>query len=159
MKLSPVPLAGKAESAEAVLDLDGFVPFQLSVTANAVSDVIARAYRNRFGLRVPEWRLLAILAQAPGLTPQQVAVRARLDKITVSRAAKALLARDLIGTRDNADDRRSHRLELTESGRELYGAVVPAALALEAQVLGGLTQAEARMLSGLLARVRAAASR
>ncbi len=97
-------------STQETLDLDGFLPFQLSVTANAVSDVIARAYRNRFGLRVPEWRLIAILAQSPGLTPQQVCVRARLDKISVSRAAKALLARDLIRAQANADDRRSHRL-------------------------------------------------
>lgn len=137
------------------LDLDGFVPFQLSVTANAVSDVIARAYRNCFGLRVPEWRLLAILAQSPGLTPQQVCGRARLDKITISRAAKALLERDLVRAQANADDRRSHRLELTASGLDLYRAVAPAALALEAEVLGGLTAAERRTLSDLLARVQA----
>jgi DNA-binding MarR family transcriptional regulator len=139
------------------LDLDAFVPFQLSVTANAVSDVIARAYRSLFGLRIPEWRLVAILAQSPGLTPQEAGVRARLDKITVSRAAKALLARELIVARGNARDRRSHRLELTATGHELYRAVVPAALALEARMLGGLSAAEVGELGRLLARVRAAA--
>ena len=140
------------------LDLDDFVPFQLSVTANAVSDVIARAYRNRFGLRVPEWRLVAILAQSPGLTPQQVCVRARLDKITVSRAAKALLDRDLVRATGNEADRRSHRLELTATGAELYLAVAPAALALEARMLNGLTGPERRQLTDLLARVRGAAA-
>jgi len=139
------------------LDLDAFVPFQLSVTANAVSDVIARAYRSLFGLRISEWRLVAILAQSPGLTPQEAGVRARLDKITVSRAAKALLARELIVARGNARDRRSHRLELTATGQELYSAVVPAALALEARMLGGLSAAEVGELGRLLARVRAAA--
>lgn len=145
-------------STRDTLDLDAFVPFQLSVTANAVSDVIARAYRNRFGLRVPEWRLVAILAQSPGLTPQQVCARAALDKITVSRAAKALLARGLIRAQANADDRRSHRLELTATGAALYREVAPAALALEAEMLGSLGAAERRTLSGLLARVRGAAA-
>lgn len=139
------------------LDLDAFIPFQLSVTANAVSDVIARAYRNRFGLRVSEWRLLAILAQSPGLTPQGVGIRARLDKITVSRAAKGLLARDLIAASGNPHDRRSHRLALTATGVTLYKAVVPAARELELQMIGGLTADEIATLADLLARVRAAA--
>ncbi len=145
-------------STDTLLDLDDFLPFQLSVTANAVSDLIARAYRNRFGLRVPEWRLVAILAQSPGLTPQAICRRARLDKITVSRAAKALLARDLIATQANADDRRSHRLELTATGRDLYHEVAPAALALEAEMLGGLSAAERHTLSDLLAQVRGGAA-
>jgi len=145
-------------STQETLDLDGFLPFQLSVTANAVSDVIARAYRNRFGLRVPEWRLIAILAQSPGLTPQQVCVRARLDKITVSRAAKALRARGLIRAQANADDRRSHRLELSGTGIDLYRAVAPAALALETRVLAAMTGPERAQLSDLLQRVRAAAA-
>lgn len=138
------------------LDLDSFLPYQLSVTANAVSDVIARAYRSLFGLRVPEWRLIAILAQSPGLTPQAISARAALDKITVSRAAKALLGRELIAAQGNPEDGRSHRLALTETGIALYRTVVPTALALEAQMLSALSPAEVRTLEGLLRRVRAA---
>jgi DNA-binding MarR family transcriptional regulator len=139
------------------INLDAFVPFQLSITANAVSDVIARAYRSRFGLRVAEWRLVAILAQTPDLTPHEVGVRARLDKITVSRAAKALLARELVVASENPDDGRSHRLTLTTAGFRLYRDVVPTARALEAQMLRGLSTDEVAQLGALLARVRTAA--
>ena len=141
----------------AALDLDRFLPYRLSVTANAVSDVIAHAYRSLFGLRVPEWRLVAILAQSPGLTPQQIAARAHLDKITVSRAAAALLHRELIQSTRNSQDRRSHHLELTATGTALYRAVVPTALALEARMLAALSTEEVRLLDDLLRRIGAAA--
>ena len=154
MKLSPAAAPDKPETAG--LDLDAFLPFQLSITANAVSDAIARAYRRRFGLRVAEWRVLAILAQSPGLTPNEVGGRARLDKITVSRAARTLLTRGLLAATATPGDRRSHRLALTAAGDELYRAVVPAARAMEAQVTHGLSAGEVAQLAALLARVRAA---
>ncbi len=139
------------------LELDAFLPYRLSVASNAVSDVIAKAYRDLFGLRVPEWRLIAILAQSPGLTPQAIGVRGQMDKITVSRAAQGLLERRLICARANPHDKRSHCLDLTATGRELYRAVVPTALKLEKQIVRGLTAAETKQLASLLMRVEAAA--
>ncbi len=140
-----------------VLDLDGFLPFQLSVTANAVSELIATAYRDLFDLRVPEWRVLAIVAQSPGLASQAIARRAELDKITVSRAVAALLARRLIVVGAQPRDRRSHRLELSAAGEALYRTVVPAAQALERRIADCLSAAERVQLATLLARVRDAA--
>ncbi len=154
MKLSPPDPPDKLES---VLDLDAFVPFQLSITANAVSELIARAYRSLFGLRVAEWRVIAILGQSSGLGSQAIARRAELDKITVSRAVAALLARGLVAVEAHPDDGRAHRLELTTAGAELYRAVVPAARALEARAIGCLSLAERAQLSALLSRVRDAA--
>lgn len=165
MKLSSAALPDKPETApdavpdmaSVMLDLDRFLPFQLSVTANAVSELIASAYRSLFGLRVAEWRVLAIIAQSPGLISQAIGRRAELDKITVSRAVAALLARQLIVVAAHPSDRRSHRLQLSEAGEELYRAVVPAALALESRVVGSLSVEERAQLTALLDRVRDAA--
>ena len=46
------------------LALEEYLPYRLSVASNAVSRLIARAYEDRFGLTIPEWRLLAVLAEA-----------------------------------------------------------------------------------------------
>jgi len=46
------------------LTLRAFLPYQLSITSNAVSDLIARAYRGKFALKVPEWRVMALLGKA-----------------------------------------------------------------------------------------------
>jgi len=41
------------------LQLDAYLPYRLSVAANAVSRWIARTYEDRFGLTIPQWRLVA----------------------------------------------------------------------------------------------------
>jgi DNA-binding MarR family transcriptional regulator len=139
------------------LKLDQFIPYRLSVASNAVSSRIAESYRKRFGLKIAEWRLIAILAESNRMTPQALGEATRMDKISVSRAAAALVERGLVCAEDNPGDGRSHFLSLTADGRSLYGEIAPVALAMEAELLGALTAAERATLEGLLRRVEAAA--
>ena len=45
-------------------DLAAFLPYQLAVVAARVSKGFADRYRAEFGLTIPEWRVLAHLAQS-----------------------------------------------------------------------------------------------
>ena len=76
-----------ADDGESVLKLDAYLPYRLSVASNAVSSLIARAYHDRFGLTIPQWRLLSVLQEDGGLTQGQIVTRTVMDKVTVSRAA------------------------------------------------------------------------
>ena len=140
-----------------LLRLEDFVPYRLSITANLVSDVIASAYEARFGLKVAEWRLVAVLAEGGPLTQQEIGQRTRMDKVTVSRAAIALCDRTLLERHDNPQDKRSHLLVLTAVGSTLYEEVAPAALTLERQLLAGIGAAEVDMLMTMLKRLEQAA--
>ncbi len=79
-----------------MLRLDRFLPYRLSVASNAVSSRISQSYRKRFGLKIPEWRVIAILAEHESMTPLDIGQAGQLDKITVSRAATARVERGLI---------------------------------------------------------------
>ena len=138
------------------LRLDDFLPFRLSVTSNAVSRMIAGAYQARFGLKVPEWRVIAVLAEVDGLTPGEIGSRAEMDKMTVSRAAAALKARALVSHEVRGDDRRSHRIALTAAGRALHAEIAPLALSMEAELLAGISPAELAALKATLAALKAA---
>ena len=46
------------DPGEPGLRLDAYLPYRLSVASNAVSGLIALAYQDRFGLTVPQWRLI-----------------------------------------------------------------------------------------------------
>lgn len=121
--------------AKSSLLLDSFLPYRLSFTSNLVSDVIASAYETLFGLRIPDWRLIAVTAENPsGITQQEIGLKTRMDKVTVSRSAIALTERGLLARKPVSRDRRSHLLHLTAAGWELYGAVVPKALELEKRI-------------------------
>ena len=137
------------------LTLSEFLPYQLSITSNAVSDLIARAYRGRFALKVPEWRLMAVLGEVASATQRELVEATAMDKVTVNRASKALEDRGLIGRAPNAADGRSHHLALTNTGRELYEQIVPLALSVEAELEKILGGGEAKALEKMLAQLRA----
>ena len=137
------------------LILDAFIPFRLSFTSNLVSDTIARTYDALFGLSIPEWRLVAVVAETGGTSQGGVAARTRMDKVTVSRAAIALVDRGLLARSDNPGDKRSHLLTLTEAGHELYAAVAPKALDLERRIFAGFSRAEVEGFTAMLRRIDA----
>ncbi|SNS06849.1 transcriptional regulator, MarR family [Sphingomonas laterariae] len=139
------------------LQLDNFIPYRLSVATNAVSAVIATLYERRFGISIAEWRVVAILGEGAAMAPRAIVTRAKLDKVTVSRAAKALEGRGLIGRTADDADQRSHRLALTAAGRALYETVAPEALAMEAKLLAGFAEWERGALDSLLRRIEGAA--
>ncbi|HVJ00835.1 MAG TPA: MarR family transcriptional regulator [Sphingomonas sp.] len=135
------------------LKLDEFLPYRLSIASNAVSDAVATAYRTLFGLRIPEWRLVTILAEGGAMSQQALCGRTRMDKVTVSRAAIALAERGLIVRASNPGDQRSHLLTLSPEGRALYKQVAPKALELERRVFAGFTAEERAQLRSMLDRI------
>lgn len=136
------------------LRLGEYLPYRLSVAANAVSQLIARAYGDRFDLKVPEWRLIAVLADEGPLTPQSLCERTVMDKVTVTRAAQALVRRRILRREPNASDGRSHRLRLTPAGKELHRRIAPLALEYEARLLAHIGQPEAERLKRQLQRLQ-----
>ena len=139
------------------LNLDNFLPYRLSVASNALSSRIAAEYQNRFGLKIPEWRLMAVLGEGVPRTQRELVAITQMDKVTVNRAAKGLADRQLIARQAHEADGRSHHLELTETGRSLYDAIVPAALASEAQLESNLADHERETLLAILAKLTSAA--
>ena len=136
-----------------LLHLDDFLPFRLSYTSNLVSERIARSYEALFGLKIPEWRLIAVIAEGQGTTQQDIGGRTRMDKVTVSRAAIALFERGLITRAPNPADGRSHLLTLTAAGHTLYAQIAPKALELEAAIFGQFGAEELAALKDMLRRV------
>lgn len=135
------------------LRLQEYLPYRLSVAANAVSELIARGYESRFKLRIPQWRLIAVLADEGPLTQQSLCGRTIMDKVTVMRAAQGLLRRRLVRRLPNERDGRSHRLQLTATGLRLYRQIVPLALDYQAQLLAGLERDEILRLEATLKRL------
>ncbi len=138
--------------------LAGFLPYQLSIASNAVSSLIAEQYRNRFGLKIPEWRVMAVLGDAGSATQRDLAAATVMDKVAVNRAVKVLEERGLVGRVPNPGDGRSHLLELTQEGRAIHAEVMPLALAIERQLFDGLAAGEEQTLRRLLAAMRLRAS-
>ena len=130
-----------------MLELERFLPYRLSVLSNQVSRGIAETYAGRFGLGVTEWRVIAILGRYPDLTATEVAERAAMDKVAVSRAVRRLLESGLLERRESDADRRTKHLCLSRSGTEVFDAIAPAALEYERRLLDQLDPDERRVFN------------
>lgn len=141
------------EPANSIGRLADFLPYQLSVTSNAVSSLIAGRYRARFGLKITEWRVMAVLGDARAATQRQLAEATLMDKVAVNRACKVLEDRGLIARQPNASDGRSHLLELTGEGRAIHDEVMPLAYESEAEIFSVLNADEREQFSNFLRRL------
>lgn len=135
------------------LPLDAFLPYRLVTAGNAVSRLIARAYEDRFGLTVPEWRVMCVLAESGPVSLNAVAARLLMDRSHAARAAQGLSRRRLAWVAET----RGRLLALTDEGERLHGEIAPLALAYEAALIAGLAPAEVALLKRLLNRLQAAA--
>jgi len=112
-------------------DLSHFLPYQLAVIAQRVSGELSRIYGERFGLNVPEWRVLAHLAASEAISVREIHLRVNMDKSKVSRAASRLQDRGLVRKKVNPADRRLLELSLTADGEALMAQIIPEALRFE----------------------------
>lgn len=129
---------------ESTLDLAGFVPFRLNRLAAGVSDHLAGIYRERFGLDIPEWRVMATVGPERGCTAQYIAGSTRMHKTRVSRAIAHLEKRGLMARATKSGDRRERPLRLTAAGRRMYAELVPLALERERALLASMTRDQLR---------------
>ena len=133
--------------------LEQFLPYRISRLAERASRSLSQVYAERFGITVPQWRVLATLAESPGLTASAVTGLTNLDKVKVSRAVAELLARGLLLRQTSRADRRAAELRLSAAGQRLFGRIAPLARDWEQQLLLGLDAAEQAELFRLLQRL------
>ncbi|TVQ39754.1 MAG: MarR family transcriptional regulator [Wenzhouxiangella sp.] len=136
-----------------MLDLDRFLPYQLSRLSNQISRGIARTYEKKYGLSVTEWRVIAILGRFPGISATEVTEKSAMDKVAVSRAVRRLIDAGRIRRQANDNDRRAKHLYLSEEGQAVFDAIVPAALAYEQRLVDALSDEEKQQLDRLLNRL------
>lgn len=129
---------------QATLRLGSFVPFRLNRLAAEVSSHLSEIYRERFGLEIPEWRVLVTIAPEGGCTAQQIASSTRMHKTRVSRAIAYLMEKGLIERASDSDDRREMPLQLTKAGRRMYSELMPLALERERALLACMSKEELR---------------
>ncbi len=132
------------------LILEDFLPYRLSITSHTVSTNIARVYEKRFGVSIPEWRVIAVLGRYPGLSAVEVADRTLMDKVAVSRAVTKLIKNGRID-REFADaDRRRSILNLSEEGKKVHNEIAPLALEFEQQLVQNISQDDFEIFNSIL---------
>jgi DNA-binding MarR family transcriptional regulator len=136
----------------APIELEKFIPYQLSIVSNTVSQAIADEYQQRFDLGTTEWRVMAVLARydGEGLSARQVARLTATDKVAISRALARLVEKGRVLRRVHAGDKRRSVLRLSSAGWRIHDAVAPLARRHEREFLERLSTEERCWLTDIL---------
>lgn len=134
-------------------DLNAFLPYRLAKLASRVSRGFAQEYSARFGLSIPEWRVMAHLSQSDSVSVRDLHLKADLEKSKASRAAARLEAAGLVDKKINETDRRLIELSLSAKGAEMMAELRPLALSYEADVLSDLSPEDRDQLDRLIGRL------
>src|SRR5215216_1296910 len=110
----------RSGTEEAPLKLEEFLPYRLNVAAALASQALSRIYSERYGIGIPEWRVLVTLGQYGSMTGKAVGAHSHMHKTKVSRAVALLEKRKYVARRSNREDMREAFLSLTPAGRDIY---------------------------------------
>jgi DNA-binding MarR family transcriptional regulator len=132
------------------VQLNQFVPYRMVHLASNISLALSKIYKKEFDITIPQWRVLAQLAEQQKLYSKDIGAITSMDKSKVSRAVKALENKDYLLRQTNIKDNRAACLSLTVQGKTLYQKIAPKALQWESELISVLDANEHRVLMNVL---------
>lgn len=153
MKRVTATAPDQAVEPQPSLVLQDYLPYRLSALAEVVSGVFAKRYEERFGLSIPEWRVMAVVGEGPPQSTQQVIDRTGMDRVRVSRAVIRLADKGLLQRHPHPSDQRAQMLSLLPGGREIHGRIVPLAHDMQVRLASVLSDGERAQLDCILEKL------
>jgi len=133
--------------------LENFLPYRLSVAANAVSKRIAKSYAP-YKLSPTQWRVMAVLAGGADMTAGAVTDKTGMDKTTISRAVGKMIERGLVHRCASDSEGRAAPLSLSTQGKAMFDKIVPEIMAQEKKLKAMFSDTQLRELENFLARLK-----
>ncbi len=124
------------------LPLQRFLTYRLSRLNAKLNRQAGAILRHASGLKLPEWRVIALLAAHGELNASWIGETAGTDPGLLSRTFRALETRGLILARRSQDDRREVYFTLTRAGRKIHDETIQHMRARQKHLLGALDPAE-----------------
>ena len=135
------------------------ISVKLNVVNVKMSRQIGQAVQKLANLRLPEWRILALLAEAGSLSQADIRNQIGMDKGQISRTVKNMLASDLVVNESGTTKTRNVRLSLTEKGVGVHQQVGIMMEKRNAELLGTLSPEQKASLFEGLERIEQAVDR
>jgi len=107
------------------------------------------------GLTSAQWRVLAFVSRCEGSNQASMADHMDMEPITLSRHLDRMQAAGMIERRPDPNDRRAHRLFLTETGRTLMDGFRAVTSDVMDDFVEGISEEELATTIDILARMRA----
>jgi DNA-binding MarR family transcriptional regulator len=121
--------------------LEDLIAVRIVRIAEVVARLATRSIEARVGLRNTDLRILNLLDRTAGVTVNEIARRAHVDKAWVSRSLRHLETSGLVTRSGLKQDSRLTVITLTATGRAKLAQVRPLAAVHESRLLAGIDKA------------------
>ena len=129
---------------------------RLLTCTTMIERTIRARLRERHGMTLARFDLLAQLERAPsGLRMGELSRRLMVTNGNVTGLVAQLVAEGLVERKPVPQDRRAHRVRLTEAGRDTFAAMAVEHERWIVELTGCLDAADARRLHALLGELKA----
>ena len=129
--------------------VSSYLLYLLAASSDAASAQFHAIVRD-YGLRVPEWRVIACLYDQNGLMTTKLAENALIEQSRLTRILDQMDQKDWVERRIDPEDRRRVRVHLTEMGTGIAQILVSEAKTYEAKLLSILKDTDAARLKPAL---------
>jgi MarR family transcriptional regulator, transcriptional regulator for hemolysin len=126
----------------------------LTRTAKVVSRAFDQALTEAGG-SLPTWLVLVSLEGRAHGAQREVADAVGIEGPTLTHHLNRMEAAGLVTRRRDPDNRRAHRVELTEDGEAAFRRLLQTVASFDVRLRAGLADRELTALRGLLDRLRA----
>lgn len=141
------------------LDVEDDLPFEQFLTYRILS-LTSRLNRQAIhildeacGLRLPEWRCMAMIGRHDRLNLASISEIAGMDRGQVTRAIQGLVEKDYVSTERRAHDRRTVWARLTRSGQQLYDHTFPIMQDRQRRLLSALSPSDRKAFYRIMERL------
>lgn len=143
------------------LEVHEFPTFMVLRLATLTKNTLTRRYLDPFGISLPEWRLLALVARYDSLLFSEITTGSSMDKGQVSRTLKAIHRKGLVSLDAVPSDDKprsssiSPRLQVAISpkGRALFNRILPASRSWQARLIDSMSLEERKVFHAVALRL------
>lgn len=131
---------------------------------NSIGFLLSKAYQRawailreeleQYDLTPPQFALLAFLWQQDGLTQVELSEKGQIDRSTIGGLIDRLERNGLLERRQHPQDRRAHKICLTEHGKEMENTLSACAERSLQRITSGLNGDEIKELRRMLEILR-----
>jgi DNA-binding MarR family transcriptional regulator len=132
--------------------IEAFIPYLINHVADRYNKQFKQALKAA-GLTVPQWRVIAVLNAAGGLSFTAIQDLTVIDQPTLSRTVDQMVKQGTVLRASRPGDARFAVVSLTEKGRKAYETFWPVAWGAYAAGIQGIPEGDLKVMRATLKRM------
>ena len=134
-----------------------FVTYRLAKLQSQLNAQGTAILKEKSDLSLVEWRVIQVIRMFEKPSLSQIAEHVQMDKGQLSRKVKVMIEKGLLKSQRNDDDKRVHKLWLTEKAKKINMDLMPVMEQRQRRLLADVTPDELQMLYRIINKIETAA--